>query len=207
MCKNALRIQRQQLESRLLAGLRNKVLKPEFVEYVIAGIQEEFEQQREAIGSWLRALREEKRQIEIELKRLIETITSGNGSPTVMAAISQREARLREMTDQANEPGTVSLGEKLDELRKLALARLDRLQDLLQQPTAVHEARALLAEQIGKFKLERVSEGSQMSFTASGEMNFFEEEALHAWMVPGARIELATPAFSGRRSTNERGIL
>src|SRR5215469_4950048 len=28
-------------------------------------------------------------------------------------------------------------------------------------------------------------------------------KVLHAWVVPGARIELATPAFSGRRSTNE----
>src|SRR6266478_4941978 len=28
-------------------------------------------------------------------------------------------------------------------------------------------------------------------------------EHLHAWVVPGARIELATPAFSGRRSTSE----
>ena len=26
---------------------------------------------------------------------------------------------------------------------------------------------------------------------------------IYAWMVPGARIELATPAFSGRRSTSE----
>ena len=29
------------------------------------------------------------------------------------------------------------------------------------------------------------------------------KSCLHAWMVPGARIELATPAFSGRRSTSE----
>jgi hypothetical protein len=42
-----------------------------------------------------------------------------------------------------------------------------------------------------------------VSFKANGQIDFFGEEALHAWVVPGARIELATPAFSGRRSTNE----
>lgn len=45
-------------------------------------------------------------------------------------------------------------------------------------PAAVHEARALLAEQIGKFTLEQVQEGGKISFKASGQIDFFGEGAL-----------------------------
>ncbi len=38
---------------------------------------------------------------------------------------------------------------------------------------------------------------------SSTEEIFGEEARLRESMVPGARIELATPAFSGRRSTGE----
>ena len=43
---------------------------------------------------------------------------------------------------------------------------------------AVHEASALLAEQIGKFTLVQVAEDGKTSFRANGQIDFFEEEAL-----------------------------
>jgi hypothetical protein len=51
------------------------------------------------------------------------------------------------------------------------------LRDVLAKPTAIHEARALLAQQIGKFTLERVSEGGKTSFKADGQIDFFGEDA------------------------------
>ena len=53
---------------------------------------------------------------------------------------------------------------------------------------SVHEARALLAEQVGKFTLERVSENGEVSFKANGQIDFFGERILRTWMVPGDRI-------------------
>ncbi len=203
VCKNSLRIQRHQLEQRLLAGLQARVLQEEFIEYVIAGLQEELRQQHDGFESWLKNLRDEKQRIEVELKHLVEMIATGSGSPSIMAAITQREARLREITNQAVEPGPGSLKEELDELRNFAVSRLTHLREVLANPKAVYQARALLAEQIGRFTLEQVWENGVVSFKANGQIDFFGEEALHAWVVPGARIELATPAFSGRRSTNE----
>jgi hypothetical protein len=52
------------------------------------------------------------------------------------------------------------------------------LRELLANPKAIHEARALLAEQIGKFTLERISENGEVSFKANGNIDFFGEEAL-----------------------------
>jgi len=73
----------------------------------------------ENLEAGLESLRDEKRRIEVELKRLVDTIAVGNSSATVMAAINEREARLREITNQVIEPGPESLQEKLEELRTL----------------------------------------------------------------------------------------
>ena len=126
----------------------------------------------------LERLRDEKRRIEVELQRLVDTITVGNSSATVMAAINEREARLREITNQVIEPGLESLQDKLEELRTFAVLRLTRLRELLTNPAAIHEARALLAEQIGKFTLERSEEDGKVSFKANGNIDFFGEEVL-----------------------------
>jgi site-specific DNA recombinase len=178
VCKNSLRIQRWQIEEKLFTGLPEKVLREEFIDYVICGLQQELRQRYDSLESELKALREEKHRIESELKRLVETIAVGSGSPTIMAAIAEREARIREITNQVIEPGPESLEEKLDELRTFAVARLASLRELLANPTAVHEARALLAEQVGQFTLEQVAKGGKISFTAKGQIDFFGEEAL-----------------------------
>jgi hypothetical protein len=52
------------------------------------------------------------------------------------------------------------------------------LRELLTNPAAIHEARALLAEQIGKFTLERAEEDGKVSFKANGSIDFFGEEVL-----------------------------
>jgi hypothetical protein len=118
-----------------------------------------------------------------------------------MGAISEREARIRAIADKLIEPGPDSLQEKLDDLRALAVSDLAHLREVLANPSEIHEARAFLAERVGKFTLQRVESNGEFSFKAEGKMDYFGD--LHAWMVPGARIELATPAFSGRRSTGE----
>jgi len=178
ICKNGLRIQRRQIEEKLLTGLQQRVLREEFIDYVICGLQEELRQRHDSFESGLKTLPEEKHRIKAELKHLVETIAVGSGSPTVMAAITEREARIREITNQVIEPGPESLEEKLDELRTFAVARLTSLRDLIVNPAAVHEARALLAEQIGKFTLEQVEEGGKVSFKASGQIDFLGDEAL-----------------------------
>ncbi len=139
------------------------------------------------------------------MKRLVEMIAVGSGSQTVMAAIVERKARIREITNQVIEPGPESLEEKLDELRTFAVARLTSLRELLVNPASVYEARALLAEQIGKFTLEQVSEAGKLSFRANGQIDFFGEEALTRVGGAGGPIqsvrayEFALPIAASRR--------
>ena len=178
VCRNSLRIQRHELEERLLAGLQERVLREEFIDYVICGLRDELRQRHETLNSELKELGEEKHRIEAELKRLVETIAMGTASPSVMSAITEREARIRVITDKLVEPGPGSLQEKLEELRRFAVERLTQLRGLLTNPSAIHQARALLAEQVGKFTLERVHSDGKVSFKANGKIDFFGEEAL-----------------------------
>jgi hypothetical protein len=52
-----------------------------------------------------------------------------------------------------------------------------RLRELLANPAAINEARALLAELIEKFTLERVSENGEITCKANGQIDFFGEDA------------------------------
>src|ERR1700751_1060475 len=51
ICKNSLRIQRQQIEKKLLTGLQEKVLREEFIDFVICGLQEELRQRHDSFES------------------------------------------------------------------------------------------------------------------------------------------------------------
>ena len=161
----------------VFSGRQDRVLREELVKHVIAGLQEEIRQRHSAFDSWLKSLREEKQRIEVDLNSLVEVIATGIGLQSLLAAITERRARLREITNQTVEPGPDSAQDKLDELRAFAISRLDRLRDMLADPKAIHEARALLAEQVGKFTLERVSENGEVSFKANGEIDCFGDEA------------------------------
>jgi|SRR5271167_4860381 hypothetical protein len=121
-----------------------------------------------------------------------------------MKAITEREVRLRAITEKMLEPGPDSFEEKLERLRDSAVGKLERLREALTNPGAIHEAKGLLAEQVGKFTLKREERAGKFSLGSMEQLICLRTKmALHGRVVPGARIELATPAFSGRRSTNE----
>lgn len=94
------------------------------------------------LNAGLRSLKEEKQCLEGELQNLVDVITSGYRSPTIVAAINEREARIPATTNQLGEPGPGSLEEKLDEFRNLAFAHLDQMRLLLSKLDNVLEARA-----------------------------------------------------------------
>ncbi|PYU04180.1 MAG: hypothetical protein DMG34_11120 [Acidobacteria bacterium] len=85
----------RQIEEKLLPGLQEKVLREEFIDYVICGLQEELRQRHDSFGSGLKALREEKNRIESELKRLVETIGIGRADRKVHAGASRRRRQVQ----------------------------------------------------------------------------------------------------------------
>ena len=84
--------------------------------------------------------------------------------------------KIRQITDRLVEPGPGSLKEKLDELRTFAVSRLADLRRFVSKPTNVHQARALLAEQFGKFILLPSEDTGNWSYTAKGSVDLFGEK-------------------------------
>ena len=58
------------------------------------------------------------------------------------------------------------------------MTRLTEMRRLLAKPKNVHEARALLAERVGKFTLLPVFDSAEWSYTAKGSVDFLSETTL-----------------------------
>jgi hypothetical protein len=108
--------------------------------------------------------------------KLVDAIATGRGGSSLTEAIAEREKKIRQITDRLVEPGPGSLQEKLDELRTFAVSRLTDLRRLLSKPANIHEARALLAEQFGKFTLLPFEDAGKWSYTANGSVDLFGEK-------------------------------
>jgi len=177
VCSNGLLIPREELEQRLLRGLQDAVLREDAIDYAVRRMAEELERRHAELNTDLDRLRWRKQEIEAELRRLVQAIAEGRASETVAQAIAERETELRSITDRLLEPGPGSFRAKLDELRTFAVSRLRNLRKLLARPESVHEARAALAEQVGKITLAPVFEAGRGTYVARGFVDFFGEDA------------------------------
>ena len=116
--------------------------------------------------------------IESELKRLVKTLAVGNRSPTVMAAITEREARIRDITNQVIEPGKGSLEEKLDEFADLRRRASDQSARAAGESSRSSRSESIAGRADWKVHAGTSCRRREVSFKASGQIDFFGEEAL-----------------------------
>jgi site-specific DNA recombinase len=195
VCRNNLLIGRRTLEEQLLAGLQAKVLHPDVIEYTLWRFEEELARAviHQSDGSGV--LQRRQAVIQKQIRNCTEAIASGQRAPSIMAKIADLEQESEELNGKLanSRPETVRL--QLRDTRRFVESRLKDLRGLLDgEPQTV---RAEIAKHVQKIAL--TPDGK--TYIASGSWNLLGGVAVT--MVPGARIELATPAFSGRRSTNE----
>src|SRR5438094_631549 len=101
----------------------------------------------------LARMRHRKQELDLELKRLTDSIAQGQQSQSIMNAIGEREKELRAITDKLLEPAPGSLRAKLEELREFAVSRLTKIRELLARPENIQEAHEALAERVGQLTL------------------------------------------------------
>jgi len=174
------------------------------IDYAVAWLGLELEKRQEELNANLRILKEEKQRIEGGLHNLVEVIAVGKGSPAVMAAINERENRIRAITNQLLEPGPGSLQEKLDELRAVARKHLAEILRLLAKPENVHEARAAIAEMFGTFTLSPLTNSGGWSYSAKGSVDFFGQTTLDRFSRPAIRDSRSSRTFAPPRREKHR---
>ena len=197
VCKNSLLIRRQELERQLLAGLQERVLHPDVVRYTLKRFEEELEK---ALAARRQGDADRRRQ-EIDLERKIANQLRGLSdgySRLITEEIARLEYQLNSLRDrlQASAPGTAKL--QMRDTRRFVESRLRDLSALWNGDPRI--AREEIAKHVRKITLKPVLR----TYVATGVWDWLGVPGSAAAMVvPGARIELATPAFSGRRSTGE----
>jgi site-specific DNA recombinase len=195
VCANNLLVSRLALEEQLLAGLQAKVLHPDVVEYTFRRFEEELARFLNRQSGQSAALRRRVQEKEKEIRNCTQAIATMGLSGALRAQLTDLETEHRELTEKlaGSEPRGVRL--QLRDTRRFVEARLRNLQSMWTGEARL--VRAEIAKHVEKITL--TPEGR--TYVASGTWDLLGSVAVR--MVPGARIELATPAFSGRRSTNE----
>src|SRR5207244_3297580 len=123
-------VRRDELEESLLKGLSESVLETEVVDYAVAKMEEALSEQYAGLDAELARMRQRKQELDLELKRLTDSIAQGQQSQSIMNAIGEREKELRAITDKLLEPTPGSLRAKLEELREFAVSRLSKIREL-----------------------------------------------------------------------------
>jgi hypothetical protein len=202
VCVNRARVRRDVLEKALLAGLQAQVLREEVVHYIIDRFEKELERELDAIGGEMDQMRKRKTKLESEIQRLAAGLASGAHSPAVMGEITKRERELSEISNRLLSSKPSSIRSRIAAVRENAIRRLRDLRQYLSGD--VPTARAYLTKHVE----EIVMDPEAGIYVASGSWNLLGSRydagcISDAGMVPGGRVELPTPAFSGPRSTGE----
>jgi site-specific DNA recombinase len=195
ICKNNLLIARRALETQLLAGLQTKVLHRDVVDYTLSRYEEQLSRAVIERSGDAESLRRRIAELERQIRNCKEAVASIGFSPFFRAQLADLETQHQELTGKLAglEPRALRL--QLRDTRRFVESRLQALQSMLTREPRL--ARAEIAKHVHKITL--TPEGR--TYVASGTWDLLGGVAVR--MVPGARIELATPAFSGRRSTSE----
>jgi site-specific DNA recombinase len=131
VCPNNVRIQRNVLETQMLAGLQEKVLHPEVIEYTLRRFEEALSKQMGALDSELEQVLRKKTNLEKEILNLTDRIATGDPSASIMVAIANRERELSWIADLVLECRPDSLRVRLEGTRSFAETRLRDLRCLL----------------------------------------------------------------------------
>jgi hypothetical protein len=152
VCSNRVRVRRDILEAKLLAGLQDKVFGEDAVNYALDRFEEQLEEELGNIGGAMDQMRKRKAELESEAARLTAGLASGLYSVTVMAEIARRERELGEISDRLPSSRPDSVRSRIQKLRENALARMRDIRDVLNGDTVT--ARAWLIKHVERILMD-----------------------------------------------------
>lgn len=165
ICSNRVRIRRDVLEQKLLAGLQDRVLREEVVDYVLDRFQSELTKELQSIGGEMAGMRKRKAELDGEVRNLAEGLARGIHSPAIVTEIAKREREISEISDRLLSSDPDSIHSRVEKLRQMAMVRIRDLRQYLNSDTAT--ARAHLVKHVESI----VMEPSGKAYVASGKWN------------------------------------
>ena len=169
-CSNNLLERQIWLEKTLLADLQAEILKPEALEYTITQFGEQLKTTLGKLSGELAQMRERKKTIENELRRLTETAALTGPSTFLIQAINEREQELRQITDRLLSTGPESVDSRLTEIRLFVTKKLSDIRELLSKhetadPVAV---RTELRKHVSEIRMTPQASEGRPHYVAEG---------------------------------------
>ena len=196
-CKNALLVRRLELERQLLEGLQTRVLHPAVVDYTLKRFEDEFLKALTDRSQGDADLRRQASALERGIANQLRGLSDGY-SESITSEIARLEGQLAAIRERLKTSDAVTVKLQMRDTRRYVETRLRNLNALWEGEPRI--AREEIAKHVQKITLKPMLR----SYVATGTWNWLGIlEHAATMVVPGARIELATPAFSGRRSTTE----
>ena len=169
-CDNRLAIARQEIEARVLDGLKERLLAPDLVAAFVQAYQEEAKRERDA----LKAERAQRERKAAELARKIAAILRAIEDGLYEPAMKARLAELKDERDRIRADSRAFDGGALDVLLHPELAeayryRIERLQRVLAGPEQ-GEAREIVRSMIERVVLTPRADGQGLDATLFGDL-------------------------------------
>jgi site-specific DNA recombinase len=203
VCANSVMIRQDRLEDQLLAGLTERVLRPEMLEYTFQRFSEELQRrlrqiQEESVraASGVNLLQERRRELKTKADNLAEAIAAMGHSPTLLSQLATVETQIARIDQDLAEINTPrDLEVTMADLRKFVAEKALDLQGVLRAD--VSSARQALAKHVEKLVLtpKETLEGPVLE--VSGDVDLFGGDERVMQLVARDGIEPPTPAFQG----------
>ena len=189
VCTNRVRVRRDVLEKRLLAGLQEKVLREDVVNYIIDQLEEKLTRELESIGGEMAAMRRRKAELDQEISRLLTGLADGTHSAAIMVEVKKREAEISAIADRIVSGEPESVRSRIEGLRTTVLSKIRDLRTYLNGDVAT--ARAYLTKHVAKI----IMDPDEGIFVASGSWNLLGDTQ---GMCRGGELNSLRRPFQGR---------
>jgi hypothetical protein len=136
----------------MLSQLQRKILREEVIDYALEKFEFGLLKQLQSIGNEMDRMESRKRDLEGELANLTSALAGGRFSPTIMAAIAEREREISEITKRVVSSNEDSIKTRIAAMRTTAKSKLKDLRGVLGGD--VMAARTALLNHVDRIQME-----------------------------------------------------
>ena len=205
VCSNALTIRRDRLEEQLLGALEERIFRADLIEYTLTRFHAELQKrlteiQKHSEQTSSRAvLEQQRRDLEIQARRLADAVAAAGHSPTLLTRLAATESEIESINCKLEQLRPVNLKIDMEETREFVLKNVLQLRRLIRQDASL--GKAALMKHLGQLTLTPRDTEAGKVFDVSGGLDLLSGRNDVMAVVARDGIEPPTPAFSGLDSS------